>query len=96
MKYLMSSVHHIGLEHEGVEYGATVQRRMPENLYRIISIWDTTRELALPMNEIEREYRRKSGSLGDIFRIGSKRAARRRVKQYVAIWSKRERASAPP
>ena len=86
----MWSMHHIGLEHEGVTYGATVQRQMPENVYRIVSLTDLDHQVSLPMEEIEREYRRRRRSLRDIFRLGSKRAARRRVKQYVTIWSERQ------
>jgi hypothetical protein len=78
-------MHGLSIEHAGVRYGITVQRYALKSVYHFFRIWDPTHQRWLPIDDIEREYIRRQGSTPAPIR--SIRAARRRARQYLRVWT---------
>ena len=81
-----SRIHRLQLFQDGIAYGAVVQQDVPHRVYRFVSIWNQHHQYYLPLNDIEAAHVRRVGSL-EATTLRSKRAARRRLRQYLRIWS---------
>jgi hypothetical protein len=86
--------YNIRLETEDASYKAVVQRPLPHLGFRFVSFWNWGRTLPLPLSDIEREYALHLG-VSKLPPIRSKRAARRRAKQYLRIYLKMFRSQSP-
>jgi hypothetical protein len=85
-------MHGLSVEYNGVRYGFSVQRYTPLSVYHFVEIWDQTNQQWLPLDEIEREFARRQCAAPRP--IHSKRAARRRTRQYLRIWTDLQHAVA--